>query len=401
MAVIRILLAAFALRVGIRVAFGQDYFWKNGYSDYYALAQNLVAGKGLCFETACAWFPPLYPLFLALTSLGGKHYLLIVIPQAIMGAGTALCAYLIGKELFNPRAGLIACGMAAFYPYYTMHDTALQETGMLTFCTAVSVYLLLRAARSGAGADWFFAGLSLGAVVLIRASLAPFIVLALAWAACFGLQKVSTVFLALCLTVSPWLIRNYQLTGALVLSSQTGRALWIGNNPDTFSHYPGESIDLSTATAWANLTPQERAEEEGLSGNEIQMSDWYARRGLAFMTADPSLTMLRACRKLWAGFSWTLNPARERFVQAIYFVSYVPVAGLGLVGMLLANRRREVVLIGMLFLSFVCVTSIFWAHSSHRSYLDVYWIVFAASVIERSWTFWRGGSVKHLSTEVL
>ena len=119
------------------------------------------------------------------------------------------------------------------------------------------------------------------------------------------------------------------------------------------------------------------------------------------MTADPSLTMLRACRKLWAGFSWTLNPARERFVQAIYFVSYVPVAGLGLVGMLLANRRREVVLIGMLFLSFVCVTAVFWAHTSHRSYLDVYWMVFAASVIERSWTFWRGGSVKHLSTEVL
>jgi len=81
-------------------------------------------------------------------------------------------------------------------------------------------------------------------------------------------------------------------------------------------------------------------------------------------------------------------------------VSYVPVAGLGLVGMFLA-RRREAVLIGMLFLSFVCVTAVFWAHTSHRSYLDVYWMVFAASVIERSWTFWRGGSVKHLSTEVL
>jgi hypothetical protein len=38
----------------------------------------------------------------------------------------------------------------------------------------------------------------------------------------------------------------------------------------------------------------------------------------------------------------------------------------------------------MLFLAFICVTAIFWAHTSHRSYLDVYWIVLASSVVEAS-----------------
>ena len=45
--------------------------------------------------------------------------------------------------------------MAAFYPYYVMHDTALQETGMATFWTALSVTLLLRARQSDAAGDWF------------------------------------------------------------------------------------------------------------------------------------------------------------------------------------------------------------------------------------------------------
>jgi len=36
----------------------------------------------------------------------------------------------------------------------------------------------------------------------------------------------------------------------------------------------------------------------------------------------------------------------------------------------------------MLYLSFMVVTAVFWAHTSHRSYLDVYWIVFAAWVVE-------------------
>src|SRR5262249_46528278 len=91
-------------------------------------------------------------------------------------------------------------------------------------------------------------------------------------------------------------------------------------------------------------------------------------------------------RKLDAAFSWRLNPFREPLAQAAYSIAYVPVAILGLVGMFLAYRRREVILIGMLFVAFICVTAVFWAHTSHRSYLDVYWIVFAASVMERVWT---------------
>jgi hypothetical protein len=54
--------------------------------------------------------------------------------------------------------------------------------------------------------------------------------------------------------------------------------------------------------------------------------------------------------------------------------------------MFLARRRREVILIEMLFLAFIGVTAVFWAHTSHRSYLDVYWIVFAASMVESFWT---------------
>jgi hypothetical protein len=54
--------------------------------------------------------------------------------------------------------------------------------------------------------------------------------------------------------------------------------------------------------------------------------------------------------------------------------------------MFLARRRHGVILIAMLFIAFICVTAVFWAHTSHRSYLDVYWIVLAASVVERVWT---------------
>jgi 4-amino-4-deoxy-L-arabinose transferase-like glycosyltransferase len=382
---------AFLIRLAVRMSFGETYFWVNSYSAYYDLAENIISGKGFCFDATCAWWPPVYPLFLALTALGGKHYLLIVVPQAMMGAGTALCAFLIGRELFNTLVGILACAITAIYPYYVMHDTALQETGMVTFWVALSVYLLLRASKLNRKRDWFLAGLALGLVALTRASIAPAAGVALIWTAVWGVRgdlrtrllKTSILLFAILITVGPWLIRTYRLTGAVVISSQTGRALWIGNNPQTFSAYPSRSIDVSTGNAYVALSDADKETLDRLGGHEIQQSNWYSQKALMFIRTHPWLTVQRAVRKIETGFSWRLNPVREPLAQAAYAVFYAPIALLGVIGMFVERRNRGVILIGLLFVAFIFVTAVFWAHTSHRSYLDVFFIVLAASVVER------------------
>jgi 4-amino-4-deoxy-L-arabinose transferase-like glycosyltransferase len=385
---------AFLVRLGVRLSFGENDFWRNSYAINYTLAQNIISGHGFCFENTCAWLPPLYPLFLTLSVLSGKNFLLIIVPQALLGAGTALCTFLIGRHIFNASVGSLACAIVAFYPYYVMHDTALQETGMATFCTALSVWLLLRASKLNRKTDWFLAGLALGALPLIRVSLAPAVGVGLLWCAVWGvrgnylekLQMSFALLLAVTLVTGPWVMRTYYLTGAPVLSSQTGSALWTGNNPDTFSRYPVESIDRSRDQAWLKLSETDRAELQRLANDENGRSSWFANRALAYMRENPFLVLQGMFRKIDAAFSWRLNPFRGSLAQAAYSIAYVPVAILGLLGMFLARRRHEVVLIGMLFIAFICVTAVFWAHTSHRSYLDVYWIVFAASVVQNVWT---------------
>jgi 4-amino-4-deoxy-L-arabinose transferase-like glycosyltransferase len=390
-----ILTLAFSIRLSVRLAFGEDDFWRNGYSIYYTLAQNILSGNGFCLGNTCAWLPPFYPLFLALATLLGKSYLLIVVPQALLGAGTALCTFVIGRLVFNASIGMLGCAITAFYPYYVVHDTALQETGMVTFCTALAMSLLLRANTRNRNIDWFLAGIALGTMPLVRASVAPAIGVGLIWCAIWGasgnflerLRKSFVLLVAIASVTGPWLVRTYHLTGAPVFSSQTGWALWMGNNAWTFSHYPAESIDRSRDEAWLKLTKKDRADLQRLANDENARSNWFAHRALVYMRENPLQVLQGMFRKLDAGFSWRLNPHREPLAQAAYSIAYVPVAFLALVGMFLARRRPEVILIGMLFIAFVCVTAVFWAHTSHRSYLDVYLIVFAASAVERLWSF--------------
>ena len=385
---------AFSIRLTVRLSFGEDYFWRNSYSIYYKLAENIASGNGFCLESTCAWLPPIYPLLLTLSVLSKNNYLLIVVPQALIGAGTALCAFMIGRHIFNISVGILACIITAFYPYYVMHDTALQETGLVTFCTALAILLLLRASKLNRNIDWFLAGAALGTIPLIRASMAPAVGVGLVWCAVWGasgnylerLRKTFVLLIAVVAVTGPWLARTYHLTGAPIFSSQNGWALWMGNNSQTFSHYPGESIDRSRDEAWLTLSEKDWVDLQQLANDENARSNWFANRALMYMRENPLLVLQGAILKLEAAFSWRLNPLREPPVQLVYSIAYVPIAIFGLIGMYLARRRREVILIGMLFLVFICVTTVFWAHTSHRSYLDVYLIVFAASVMEKLWS---------------
>jgi 4-amino-4-deoxy-L-arabinose transferase-like glycosyltransferase len=401
-----IVFAAFTIRVVVRYYFGSEDFWVNGYGFFFDLAQNIAAGNGLTYtDTPPASFRvPIYSAFLALVTLGHQAFLPIVLSQSLIGAGTVLCAALLAREMFGNAAAVIAATITALYPYYVVHDTALQETSLYTFLTALAVLLLLRVRRSGSGGIAGCAGLTLGAAVLTRANLAPFALVAPLWLAVPGQcgtaprrQRLWAALICvgvLALTVSPWLVRQFQVTGSVTLSTQTGFFLWLGNNPHTFSNnpytfssYPYESIDRSQRPALEALSPQEWAEMEGLiASGGIAAADhrFFGQRGLAYMREHPWRTFVGGLRKIGAAFGWLLSPRRDFLRNSVHALSYGFVMTLGLWGMWINRRNwRDHLIFYALFVSFAGVTAVFFGHTNYRTYLDVYWIVFAAGVLHQ------------------
>jgi 4-amino-4-deoxy-L-arabinose transferase-like glycosyltransferase len=388
-----ILFLAVAARVTVRWHSGGPDFWENGYTLFFALAKNIAAGNGLAFDGGppTASRVPLYPLFLAWVTWGHQAFLPVLLAQSIIGAGTVWCAAMLAKEMFGHTAAIIAAILTALYPYYVVHDTALQETSLFTFLTALSVLLLLRARRSGSVLTASCAGLAAGAALLTRADprLAFFAPLWLALAggthAATWPQRLSAAVvcgIVAALVVSPWLVRSYVLTGSATLNTVTGFTLWAGNNPYTFSHYPKESIDRSDAVASDALSAHEREELEFRSSNEALVDQWFRDQGLNYMRQDPWRTLGNGLRKTMAAFGWLPSPRRTFWPNLIHLLSYGPVMILGLWGMWLKRRNwREHSIFYALFISFAIVTAIFFGHTSHRAHLDLYWIVFAAGAL--------------------
>lgn len=395
------LVVAFLLRLGVRLARGEAGFWEGSYDFYFVLARKIVVEHSFCYDaTTCAYWTPGYPAFLALATWGTRAFVALAVAQALVGAGTCFFTMKIAESWFGERrAGLLAGWICAVYPYFVVHDTALQETGLFTFLVAMGTWILARnspPSRSGCG----FAGVVFGGAALVRPSILPFVVLVMAWMVVRGNEPLkkrlaaAVLFgLAFGLTILPWMVRNQAVVGRFVIGIRSGHALWVGNNADTFSSYPSGSIDRSRDAAMARLTPAEQISFAQASKSETAQDDWYFRRAMDFIKTHPAESFVGAIRKNLAGFSVWLNPAKGLAEQLVYGFSYGPVLLLSFVA--LWRLRKKIAVVGLVaghVAGFAAVTAAFWAHTSHRSYLDVYFIALAAGAIT---AFWPKTDLKH------
>jgi hypothetical protein len=380
---------AFVLRIAARLLYtGIAGFWIYGYGFFFELAQSIAQGKGFAVGgPPTAFRVPLYPILLAGLTLGHQAFWPIAIAQSLMGAAIAICAALLACRMFHgPAAGkaaTLAAAITAVYPYYVIHDTALQESCLFALITIVAVLVLEQSAGVGKPTTGVLAGLVLGLDVLTRPTIAPFAALAPLWLIWRRRTRAGVACaLLLIATVLPWIWRNAVVMGEPTLSTETGIEFWAGNCGFLFTHFPRESSDVSKTEATDSLTAQDHQELDRLAGNEVLTSRWYFHKGLQYIRSHPWQTMIDGLRKIAAGFGWLPAPRRGLALDLAHLVSYGPVMLLGIWGMW--RRRacwREDSVIYLLFAAFMLVTAIFWAQTSHRAYLDVYWIVFGAGTL--------------------
>ncbi|MDQ6694174.1 MAG: glycosyltransferase family 39 protein [Chloroflexota bacterium] len=80
--------------------------------------------------------------------------LLVRLPSALAGGMTPLLVYGIGREIFGRVQGMLAASLVALSVVHLNHSQELRLYAMLTFFTALSVYCLLLAERTGQGKWW-------------------------------------------------------------------------------------------------------------------------------------------------------------------------------------------------------------------------------------------------------
>jgi Dolichyl-phosphate-mannose-protein mannosyltransferase len=376
---------------------------------YATIAERLSEGDGFSLgeggtQPASNYSPGL-PLFVAgLYELsGGDHERFARLVLALIGSLAILFAYLIGRRLWSPAAGLVGAGAVAIYPALLEYQGMLMGEPLAATLLSGAVLSLLWASDSGEArssgrwpgvrgprpqlartrtpaprqdppARWLVPGLLLGGLVLVRPEYLSMSLLiaavVLAWSRPewrVGAASAAALLVGMALVVAPWTIRNAVVLDRFVpVSTGGGQVLFAGSympsggdpervGEEVLERHPGLARRLSSPF----LTHSERKGElTAVAVRHVRLEQILAAlaaQRYPNMETDEALGRMGR-ERLWgdlgerpfeyAGFvaakvwrAWGHGP-RDAMQRPAWEALHWALIALGLVGLVALARRR-------------------------------------------------------------
>lgn len=193
-------------------------------------------------EPFAFWAPGTSMIYGLVYALAGFNFANVIVVNLFASAVMIVCTARVATRFFDARVGVASAAVLAAWPTLIMFTTLLASE-VLYLALAMAAFDLWTVRRDRVLVRGLGAGLLLGVATLVRpmALLLPF-VFAASLLVAGGWQRdelarqarlVVLAFVALGSVLAPWVWRNYQLYGGLVLvSTNGGTILWMGNSPD-------------------------------------------------------------------------------------------------------------------------------------------------------------------------
>jgi hypothetical protein len=330
-----------------------------------------------------SFLPPVYPLTLGMARrwLGSWDDSAIQTLQVVSSSLMVLVTYALARELAcSERVALWAAALMSCYPPLAVYSIELSTVTFETCGVLLGSFCLLHAARynsvlSALGTGFFFAF-----AALTRPTWLISIPLAMLWLWQLSreLKWILPTLLTTTaiLTLTPWLIYNYQTHGIWsVTSTNGGLNFWIGNNPQATGEYifPTE-LDRDFVLSVADKP-------------EFARDRLFYARGWEFVQTSPGMFLELLGRKLlyflffrpaigstYVGVKIPLTLARWVFVLS--WLSVLPLALLGLFKTRPQWRLHS--WLALLVISQALISACYFVGTRFRTPLDSFVLVWAA-----------------------
>lgn len=372
------ILFAAALSVRLAYLFLGDPVPPQDTPDYDEIALNLLCGEGFVarenwFGFALrSWRPPFYPFFLALIyGTWGYSHQAVKVVQAILGAGTVVLIYSLGRRL-RPSAALLSGWLAAFYgPLAAISGEVMSET-WFTFWLVLAMWLLAGRQRTG-GALRAAGGAAIALAALTRPvgliGLPAFALIETRRSGLKGLRRSLWVALAAGGAILPWTLRNYQIHGALVPISTHGGFILARSN--------------AAAPAWRQEHGWGIAESFFQQiPSEVERDRYWFRQGIDFIRTHPG-AYLRLAGERFLRFWYFLRPEYN-----FWFVLVLPFFLAGL--WRYAGDGGFALLSCFIGLSLAAFSFVLYGSTRFRLPLEPFFLLFAAAFVQDGWQRWGG-----------
>jgi tetratricopeptide (TPR) repeat protein len=353
-------------------------------------------------------FSPLYKYFLGILYwISSQNFYFIYGVQFFLGALSSVLIYLIGRNIFNPRAGLFAFVGFALFTTQIIYEGILLRASFISFLGVLSFYCLLRLPHKRDIQTLIFTVLILSFFFQARPNTLLCLPLICVYLSRQGFgdiqlaerkQKWKIFWATLILSLIPLLVQCYIVHGKFVFFDASGPHTFISGN---LTAYSGVGFDLEVV---------EDYQKESVLGYASNIK--YL---MGHIFSDPVGFFLLYVRKLFFFFNDFEPPTN---ISVYLYKEFTPITNwfwnhfslftaLGLTGILVALKRREGhFLLGSYIGSLTLAILIFLNESRYRIPVIPYYILFAGYGLDviiqafRSRAF-RDGTASLLAASIL
>lgn len=222
---------------------------------YHFAAVNMLEGRGYSHFNSppyppSFYKPPVYSIFLAIIyKIFGINLNTVRIIQAILDTAGCLLLFFILCNYFKEKIAFAGLALAAFCPVTAVYTNLLNPESLTVFFMILSLWLLSKSGRSGN--PWLFFAIGISTVLMGYSRLEFF-----GFVFIFGgyliltqikkekvFKKIAAYSLGVMVVMTPWIVRNYYLTGKFIPLS-AGKAVGIHLFSGTLGDITNDSASL-------------------------------------------------------------------------------------------------------------------------------------------------------------
>jgi len=341
---------------------------------YAGTAENILTlGEIVSPGGRYAYRMPGYPVFLAvvwkLVGLRESYY--IFLAQSLIGSLGVVLLFYVASNARGLLFGVIASVLWIFHPVALLYTQQILTEAVFTTLLLLITYLSYSCLSNPTKRNALFVGIAMGVTILFRPETLLYSILFISCWIVEGLPRKNltwqqlrrivlvtvTVVAAL---VGPWVVRNWIVIGAPVLSTNGGITMYQGNNPQ--------------ATGAFYHPPEIMAELDGL--DEVQQNRVAFEKSLRWIAQNPGKWFKLLFAK-WAALFRLYNNAVMDFAD-IVLLPFIVAGGL----MALSQRKAGYSFTFAPILGIFIVVALFHGESRYRAPIYPFALTLAAIPIE-------------------
>lgn len=282
------------------------------------------------------------------------NILLIKLFQIFLSALLPPILFFLGERIFGPKTGLLAALICLVYPPFIALPSTLVVDAFLVPWIFLLLLLIVFWRDSLCFWKTIVLGVMAGVSLLTKMRSLAFLLPLWGWLLLpiiqvlfspaakreerkrnqflFSKLLLISLMIGICLLViSPWVFRNYQITGSLSLEHNFGYNFWIGNNPNA------NVLGKYSSTEIRYPRPAELVARLNLAKNDHERDRIFLKEGLQFWKSHPWQGLWLTLKKM-VFFWWidTINPRTQSlfYIFPALCISLSALAGLFYPGLL-------------------------------------------------------------------